>query len=46
MPAGAGGSLSDAEYQQVTAYLLQANEYPAGKPLDLDEALMRAIGIE
>ena len=46
MPPGAGGSLSDAEYLQVTAYLLQANDYPPGNALDADEALLRAIGID
>jgi alcohol dehydrogenase (cytochrome c) len=46
MPPGAGRSLSDTQYLQVTAYLLQANDYPAGAELDPDEALLRAIGIE
>ena len=46
MPPGAGGTLSDAEYLQVSAYLLQANDYPPGGALDPDEALLNAIGIE
>jgi alcohol dehydrogenase (cytochrome c) len=46
MPPGAGRSLSEAEYLQVTTYLLQQNDYPAGSVLDPDEAIMRAIGID
>ena len=47
MPTGAGRSLSDADYLAATAYLLEANRFPAGaQPLDPDEAILRAIGIE
>ncbi len=47
MPPGAGGSLGDTDYLAVTAYLLEANGFAAGaEPLDLDEALLAAIGIE
>jgi len=46
MPPGAGRSLSEVQYLQVTAYLLQANDYPAGSTLSQDEAVMRAIGID
>ena len=47
MPPGAGGSLPDADYLAVVAYLLQANGYPEGEaPLDPDEALLGAIGID
>lgn len=47
MPTGMGGSLSDTQYLAVTAYLLEANGYPAGaEPLDPDEAMLNAIGIE
>lgn len=45
MPPGGGGSLSDTQYLQVTAYLLQANDFPAGEALDSDAAIMQAIGI-
>ncbi|MCB2065291.1 MAG: PQQ-binding-like beta-propeller repeat protein [Erythrobacter sp.] len=46
MPPGAGGSLSDAEYLALVAYLLQANGLPAGEQgLDQDAALLAAIGI-
>ncbi len=47
MPPGGGGSLSDTDYLAVTAYLLAANDYPAGaEPLESDEAILRAVGIE
>ena len=47
MPTGMGRSLSDAEYLAVTAHLLDANGAPPGEqPLDQDEAILRAIGIE
>lgn len=38
MPPGAAGTLSDARYRAVTAYILEANGHPAG------EALPEAIG--
>tara|TARA_A100001391_G_scaffold1033_5_gene1445 strand:+ start:1567 stop:3735 length:2169 start_codon:yes stop_codon:yes gene_type:complete len=46
MPVGAGHTLGAANYLAVTAYLLEANGYPAGTPLDGDEALLSAIGID
>ena len=46
MPVGAGHSLGAANYLAVLAYMLEANGYPAGEPLDGDEALLRAIGID
>ncbi len=47
MPTGAGRSLPDADYLAVTAHILEANGAPAGaEPLDPDEAILRAIGIE
>jgi len=30
MPAGQPGTLSDQQYAEVTAYILQQNEYPSG----------------
>jgi alcohol dehydrogenase (cytochrome c) len=44
MPPGAAGSLPDADYLAVTAYLLQANGFPPGQPLPADDAALRAIG--
>ncbi len=39
MPATSPGSLEHADYEQIMAYLLQQNGYPAGsKPLDFDRA--------
>ena len=47
MPPGAGGSLSDAEYLQVLAHILAANDYPAGgEALDSDAAILQAIVID
>lgn len=47
MPTGMGGSLRDTEYLALTAYLLSVNGYPAGEePLDTDEALLAALGID
>ncbi len=47
MPVGAGGSLPDRQYLALIAFLLEANGYPAGEePLDPDEALLAAIGVE
>jgi S-disulfanyl-L-cysteine oxidoreductase SoxD len=36
MPTGAAGSLTDDAYLDIAAYLLQANEMPAAKPLSRD----------
>jgi len=47
MPTGAGHSLPDPDYLAVTAFILEANSFPAGtEPLDPDDAILRAIGIE
>lgn len=47
MPVGMGGSLPDAQYLAVIAYLLSENGFPAGtSPLDNDEAILRSIGID
>ena len=47
MPPGAGGSLPDADYLALTAFILEANGFPAGAaPLESDAAILRAIGIE
>jgi len=46
MPTGMGGSLSDGQYLNVTAYILQANGYVSGEPLDPDETELKTIGIE
>ena len=46
MPVGQGGSLPDAQYLALTAYMLEINGFPAGEALDPDEAIMGAIGIE
>lgn len=47
MPTGSGGSLPDAQYLAVVAYILGENGFPAGaSPLDPDEAILRSIGIE
>lgn len=45
MPRNNGGSLSDAEYIQVTAYILQANGFPAGTA-ELKPETMNSIHIE
>jgi alcohol dehydrogenase (cytochrome c) len=44
MPPGSGGSLSDSDYLAVTAYLLEANDWPAGRDLPSDAAGLREIG--
>jgi alcohol dehydrogenase (cytochrome c) len=46
MPPGAGGSLSEADYLTVTAYLLQANGFPVGQALTGEEAALRGIGFD
>lgn len=47
MPVGQGGSLSDADYLSVIAYLLQENGFAAGEqPLTPDAAALGAIGFE
>lgn len=46
MPVGMGGSLSDAQYLALVAYMLEVNGYPHGQALDGDEAIMAAIAIE
>ena len=47
MPPGGTGSLSDPQYLALVAYLLRENGYPAGEqPLDPDEALLAAVGID
>lgn len=47
MPVGQARSLPDADYLALTAYLLEVNGFPGGEqPLDPDEAILRAIGIE
>ncbi|GAA0271750.1 PQQ-binding-like beta-propeller repeat protein [Alteraurantiacibacter aestuarii] len=45
MPVAAGGSLPDSQYLAVIAYLLEANDFPAGAALDPDQAMLAAIGI-
>src|SRR5215831_19344351 len=45
MPRNAGGTLSDAEYVHVTAYILQKNGFPPG-PSDLKVESMHSIHIE
>ncbi len=45
MPRNAGGSLSDTEYVQVTAYILQKNGFPAGST-ELKTETMPSIHIE
>lgn len=46
MPIGQGGTLSDQQYADVVAYILQVNEFPAGEleldtdPADLEELLI------
>jgi quinoprotein glucose dehydrogenase len=48
MPADAPGSLADAAYLDIVAYLLQANGFPAGEtelPVDVDSlARIRIVG--
>jgi hypothetical protein len=36
--------VSEADHLAVTAYLLQANGFPAGTALPADDAALRAIG--
>ena len=43
MPPGAADSLPAADYLAVLAYLLEANGFPAGQPLPVDDAGLRAI---
>jgi alcohol dehydrogenase (cytochrome c) len=43
MPPGAANTLSDDEHRAALAYILQANGFPAGKPLP-DAAGMREVG--
>ena len=45
MPRNSGGSLSDDEYVNVTAYILQRNGFPAGSA-ELKPETMRVIHIE
>src|SRR5438128_4683536 len=45
MPRNSGGSLSDEEYVQVTAFILQKNGFPAG-PAELKPETMLSIQIE
>jgi alcohol dehydrogenase (cytochrome c) len=47
MPPAGVGTLSDPQYLALVAYMLRENGYPSGEqPLDPDEALLAAIGIE
>ena len=46
MPVGMGGSLPDSDYLALTAFMLEINGFPAGEPLDPDEAMLSALGIE
>ena len=43
MPPGAANTLSEDEHRAALAYILQANGFPAGKPLP-DSAGMREVG--
>lgn len=46
MPAGQPGTLSDEQYAQVTAYILQQNGYPAGEDdLPTDAEVLNEITI-
>jgi mono/diheme cytochrome c family protein len=45
MPRGAGGSLSAAEYQQVTAYILLQNKLVAADTV-LDDAALAALKLK
>ena len=46
MPQGEGGSLSDGQYLDVTAYLLERNGYAAGnQELTSDVAVLSAVTI-
>jgi alcohol dehydrogenase (cytochrome c) len=44
MPPGAANTVSEADHLAVTAYLLQANGFPAGAALPAEDAALRAIG--
>jgi len=44
MPPGAAGSLSDPDYLDAVAYLLQTNGFKPGQDLPHDGALLRDIG--
>ena len=44
MPPGAAGSLPDADYLAVTAYLLEANGFKAGQALPADQGQLQGIG--
>ncbi|MBO9576997.1 MAG: PQQ-binding-like beta-propeller repeat protein [Sphingobium sp.] len=44
MPPGGAGSLPDADYLAVTAYLLEANGFKAGQALSGDQAQLQGIG--
>jgi mono/diheme cytochrome c family protein len=47
MPSDDPGNLSSREYSDLVAYILSANEFPAGpKELDRDAAALDAIRIE
>jgi mono/diheme cytochrome c family protein len=47
MPPGGAGSLSDQEYLDVVAYILQFNKYPAGaQELAPEKSLLEKIVIE
>jgi hypothetical protein len=47
MPPGGAGSLSDREYLDVVAYILQFNKYPAGaQELTPEKSLLEKIVIE
>jgi len=46
MPASAPGSLTRAQSAEITAYMLQANKFPAGaEDLSADAAVLKAISI-
>ncbi len=47
MPVSQGGSLPDAQYIALVAYMLEVNNFPPGEePLDLDVAILGTIGID
>jgi len=45
MPPGAGGSLPNADYLAVTAYLLEINGFPPGQALPGEQTRLREIGL-
>ena len=45
MPPGAPGSLSDADYLDIAAYMLRVNDFPAGRD-ELTSATVPAIRVE